>query len=74
MKRRRVMTHRPCLLLALAMAGCAAHQPLGAMMSPADVPATLRNLAPARLLLLGEQHDADEQGTTPTETIRHRAV
>ena len=73
MKRLRVMTHLPCLLLALAMAGCAAHQPLGAMMSPGDVPATLRKLAPTRLLLLGEQHDADAHQALERATVAHLA-
>ncbi len=71
MKPLRLTTHMPCLLVAVALAGCAT-RPLGAL-SPADVPAALSEMPTHQLLLLGEQHDADAHQALERATVAHLA-
>ncbi len=70
MKRLRRTTHAVCLT-ALLLTGCAA--PPRTHVSPADVPVALEALPPARLLLLGEQHDAEAHQALQHATVAHLA-
>lgn len=70
-----MISPRPLLralwLSAVLLAGCATAVPK--MLSPADLPAALQSLPTARLLLLGEQHDADAHQTLERATVAHLA-
>lgn len=59
-----------CLSL-LLLGGCATSG--SGTLSPAEVPAALQALPPARLLLLGEQHDADAHQALQRATVAHLA-
>lgn len=72
-----VRTARWALWLSLcSLAGCAAavSQPVPTPVSPAEVPAQLQSLPVARLLLLGEQHDADAHQALARTTVQHLAA
>lgn len=60
------------LLFGVMLAGCAA--PPSLPMSPFDVPQALQALPPARLLLLGEQHDADAHQALAQHTVQQLAA
>lgn len=59
------------LATALLLAGCVAL--VAGPVTPADLPAELRRLGPARVLLLGEQHDADAHQALEHGTVTHLA-
>jgi len=70
MNQRRCAQQALCLA-ALLLAGCATAAPTP--MAPADVPAALQALSAQRLLLLGEQHDADAHQALQRATVAHLA-
>ncbi len=70
MNRRRYAVQALCLA-ALMLAGCATAVPTS--LTPADVPAALQALGSTRLLLLGEQHDANAHQALQRATVAHLA-
>lgn len=74
MNRRHAAQHALCLT-ALLLTGCAT-APTSTpttTLSPPNVPAALQALGPTRLLLLGEQHDADAHQALERATVEHLA-
>lgn len=62
-----------CLLGCAGLPATPTSGPLPTPMSTADVPTALQTLAGVRLLLLGEQHDADDHQALQAATVIHLA-
>jgi uncharacterized iron-regulated protein len=64
-------TQRALCLAIMLLAGCAV-APMTSL-TPAQVPAALKALGPSRVLLLGEQHDADAHQALERAAVEHLA-